>query len=120
MFYLVDPYQETSLPEWGHYATGVVSWPTLAEAPAAHWMDADAEPTAECPGSATDPTAAPGQACFYVGFGPHTDAAHTHFSDPTGPAVADTTSRFGVRIESQNKDATNLLEVQGSWAVTAP
>jgi hypothetical protein len=117
---LLDTETTVIAGENGKLATDVVTWPTVASAPAAHFIGPGVTDVAECPGTAAAPAATPGNACFFAAYSPHTDAAHFKFFDPTQSGPPAGTSSYGVRILAQNSDTTNVLEAYGTWAVTAP
>ncbi len=81
--------------------TGVSFAPVLGLAPNGQVVTSA---TAECPGSAGDPKAAPGQLCVYVATGT------VALFEPAGGTGA---LGFGVR-------ETAAAPASGSWAVTAP
>jgi hypothetical protein len=101
----------------GDIISDSISFPfPLASAPTAQVVLAGTAPP-NCPGTVSDPQAAPGFLCVYVG----TNAG------VSGPNVLGTdenpgTSRFGVVIRATGTSTSasaNLLSV-GTWAVTAP
>ena len=94
----------------------------LPSAPAVSYVDIKGAPTADCPGSVSNPQAAPGKLCLYVGFrsnvesgGPYTfgidaidSSEHDNTADPFGAQI------YGRAI------AAARAEYHGTYAVTAP
>jgi len=81
----------------------------LAKAPEFHSLTPGAQPTAECPGSAANPTAAPGHACFY----------ETTVVNTTGNLEFRNPGRFGTSYFTP-ATAVGSYNARGLWAVTAP
>lgn len=72
--------------------------------------------TANCQGSATDPAAAPGYLCVYVGAS--TNVATSGIYNPYG-GNAGSASVYGAGIVIDSAGAGNFY-ADGTWAVTAP
>ena len=75
---------------------------------------------AHCPGTAESPSAAPGYLCIYdriVGNDFSSDGNRLQVSDINGDGG--TVSPFGARITAR-ATSNGEVEVEGSWAVTAP
>ncbi len=83
----------------------------LASAPALNFVGPAGAPTAQCPGSYTNPTAAPGQICLY--------AVNQTGASGVG-TLALTPNKFGVIVFPTGVAANTNYEVDGNWAVTAP
>ncbi len=107
----------------GNFIGGNISFPLeLASAP--KWIEVpfsgtNPNPTA-CPGTADAPAAAPGYLCLYdriSGNVSPSSGLNLQVQDVDG--YAGTVSRFGARL-STRASATGEVEVEGSWAVTAP
>ena len=89
----------------------------LAAAPVAHVRINGSAATAECPGSVSEPTAAPGHLCIYEGFS-------TNFNDPLPQDVVSadndgTARRYGAGVVGSSV-ASGGYTSSGTWAVTAP
>ncbi|MDC0359078.1 collagen-like protein [Oligoflexia bacterium] len=92
----------------------------FSTAPAAHYMRANLPPTSVCPGTPSQPEAAPGHLCVYENssFAPG-DVGITsglEFSPTNGTLVA---SRFGFAVYARSQVA-GIFYVRGTWAATAP
>jgi hypothetical protein len=91
----------------------------LATAPTPHTLEPVATPTAECPGNADEPEAAPGNLCIYEF--QHTNAKTVAAEGDcvyanSGCNVA---TRYG-GVDYVEAAGTGNFYVEGSWAVTAP
>ncbi len=99
---------------WDSYSFGY----ELSMSPEPHYLPVGAAPTADCPGSATNPEAAMGQLCVYE----DTDSVSGNpvFDCIFGPTSisCDTTNRQGFGL-AQNGDDTGWF-TGGTWAVTEP
>ncbi len=95
-----------------HFALGVISYP-LQVIPATeqrHFIEENGA-TTECPGTAENPEAAPGQVCIYKSGGT---------SNYEEPAFGSTPSASnGVIMRFEPKVMTEETRVFGTWAVTA-
>ncbi|HEX5593718.1 MAG TPA: hypothetical protein VFX35_10270 [Solirubrobacterales bacterium] len=81
----------------------------LATAPTGHFVP-EGVTTPECPGSAEDPTAAPGNLCIY-----------TNLLTGATDLDIDFVTRFGASVFLEGLGAAPVnYEFQGVWAVTAP
>jgi hypothetical protein len=90
---------------------------TLAAKPVAHYVFSGDPATAECPGSASSPQAAPGNLCVYESIAAD-NAGPTGVFNPVDNAANQSATRgFGVHVEPEGPGP---YWVQGSWAVTAP
>ncbi len=107
----------------GNFIGGSISFPLeLASAP--KWVEVpfggtNPNPTA-CPGTADAPAAAPGYLCLYDRISGNvllSSGFNLQVQDVDG--YAGTVSRFGARL-STRASTTGEVEVEGSWAVTAP
>jgi hypothetical protein len=85
----------------------------LASAPSGHLIAISGAPTAECPGTASQPEAAPGNLCVY----------ETRADGGKGPSESSLREveegRFGITFYVPLPSSTNW-EIEGTWAVTAP
>jgi hypothetical protein len=88
---------------------------SLPAAPAASFIPQGGAATADCPGTAANPKAAPGHLCVYETFGFNVQnklvvrpSTNTSGADPFGAGVWMTAKAIGVAAS------------QGTWAVTAP
>jgi hypothetical protein len=88
-------------------------YPSSSESdPAPHLLEAGHAPTPECPGSAKNPEAAPGNLCVY------TEEAVGMFHNFPDVAGGQPDRAFGLMVEfASNEDAKGYG--RGSWAVTA-
>lgn len=94
-----------------HIVVGLttISFPIALEtAPAVHVLEKGATPTAECPGSVSEPKAVEGNLCIY-----------TREAYNTGSVTPGTPQTFGIQLGSQNGAAEPGGLAIGSWAVTA-
>lgn len=106
------------------YEAGTISFPKpLATAPAVEIIRLatyGGAPTANCAGSASNPTAAPGYLCIYEGYSGNIAAGSTgyHVFDANGGAGT-LASPQGVALYAYR---SGLLPIYawGTWAVTAP
>jgi Collagen triple helix repeat (20 copies) len=91
----------------------------LASAPVSHVIQKGAASTTECPGSAADPEAAPGNLCLYEDFHEHVRPGSDCADSGGLGTTCGTATRFGadIFIESEGE---NSFFVEGTWAVTAP
>ena len=78
--------------------------------------------TAACPGTATDPEAAPGNLCIYVGATSNVGAAPGAIGVFTGDGVdcCPNTDRYGAVLYATSVTQANPMYAYGTWAVTAP
>ncbi len=94
---------------------------TLAVAPtaiAANFIQEGGAPTANCPGSAANPQAAPGHLCVYEQLGSNV-AADRCVVRMGGNFNCNTADRHGAAVFVESVAAGNMAS-QGSWAVTIP
>lgn len=91
----------------------------LASAPTPHTLEPSKPPTAECPGSWSDPTAAPGNLCLYEF--QHTNARTVAQEGDCVYANSNcnVASKYGGIDYVESASAGNFY-VEGAWAVTAP
>ena len=92
----------------------------LSAAPTVNYITVGSPPPAACPGSVTDPQAAPGNLCVY-----ELQAINvTSFRGVCDPEQSgcpfDVTNREGFAVFAQIDTAGSAMYVFGSWAVTAP
>jgi hypothetical protein len=90
----------------------------LATAPTAHFIAEGETPPTQCPGTKTEPAAAPGNLCVYEAVDQNTAGTPHIFNPSTGVGGA-ATFGFGVSLETGSSVGINALSY-GSWAVTAP
>jgi hypothetical protein len=106
------------VPASGNWIGGSISFGAkLSRPPAIQVIPVNGPPTANCPGSALDPSAAPGILCIYQ---------ITHSAQVDKFSVCDLNcvtegfaSPWGAEIFLSSK-ASGRVFVDGSWAVTAP
>ena len=84
---------------------------SLPSAPVVHVRAFNASPTQECPGSASDPQAAPGHLCVYQSNNSAAGACVFATDDPLSSCTSATRFGFGGSSSGQ---------FGGQWAVTAP
>lgn len=91
----------------------------LTSAPTPHTLEVSDSPTAECPGSWSEPTAAPGNLCLYEY--QHTNARTVAQEGDCVYANSDcnVASKYGGVDYVESAGAGNFY-VEGTWAVTAP
>jgi hypothetical protein len=112
-----EQFNSTVVPAGSLAARILISFPVpLSVAPTPNYVKKGA-PTAACPGSVEEPTAAPGQFCVY-----EFSAPASKFDDFINPAREElsTVSRFGGIVLLKNSVSANVVQAFGSWAVTAP
>ena len=96
------------------------SMPAAPAAPAENFIPAGHVSTAKCPGSASDPKAAPGNLCVYETHHMNTwnDARILRFGS-IGSVTYDAASRYGAGLITQSVGTGRAFSF-GTWAVTAP
>ena len=113
------PSGETSTGVWAFSNLGVgmfgfasISFPLRVEpAPALHFLPEGASPTVECPGTVTEPEAAPGQLCIYTQTLQEASGGDENVAvDPTSGWIG----RFAIET-----DEAPGGRGRGTWAVTA-
>jgi hypothetical protein len=87
--------------------------------------DGETAPPPGCTGSAANPTAAPGVACFYVAFQQEVNFPSSKIYDPAlEPLVKHKAGRYGALLHIQRLALDDLTQyfynLQGVYAVTAP
>lgn len=101
-------------------AVGSISFPTpMAGSPAPHLLAVGAQPTNECAGNVSNPTAALGHLCVYLG--QLSNASSTSIVNPEN-GVADQASRFGAAVTATRNASpatTAVIAISGTWAVAA-
>ena len=90
----------------------------LAAAPTGHFLKSGAAPTADCPGSASVPTAAPGHVCIYEGY--TQNMSSRGFQDPVTAVTGSTTRPYGIGVVGLVTAVAGNFISSGGWAVTAP
>jgi hypothetical protein len=88
----------------------------LASAPQEHFLAAGSVPTAQCPGSAVNPQAAPGHLCVYESVSQNRGQV-VLFTGTTG--AVNQASKWGAGVWLIPAAAGNAFSY-GTWAVTAP
>ena len=89
---------------------------TSAGFPTVHYIPVGTSPPPECPGTKTQPEAAPGQLCLYEAHTGNVTAICVF--NPVTNACGEAAGRgFGIAITAA---ASGDFWLQGSWAVTAP
>jgi hypothetical protein len=94
----------------------------LASAPAVAYVDIKGAPTANCPGSLSNPQAAPGKLCLYVGYRLNVEPAggYTFGIDAINSAEEDNEADpFGAQIFGR-AILEGRAQYHGTYAVTAP
>ena len=94
----------------------------LPSAPAVAYVDINGAPTANCPGSFSNPQAAPGKLCLYVGYRSNVElaGAYTYGIDAINSAEEDNRADpFGAQVYGK-ATAEARAEYHGTYAVTAP
>lgn len=100
----------------GQFAVDGVSYEfPLPSVPTEHYLAPGAQPTADCPGNAGDPQAAPGQLCVYS-----TARANVNTSYSGDGMGFDRKDLFGFAVNVVSSGAANPFYDVGTWAVTAP
>jgi hypothetical protein len=89
----------------------------LASAPTAHFIGKGTTPPAQCPGTPTNPKAAPGNLCIYES--QSVNLSFQSFEDPITGSTGSTVQPFGAEVVALSSAAGNYDD-SGSWAVTAP
>jgi hypothetical protein len=87
----------------------------LPSVPADHYLPPGAASTAECPGSAANPQAAPGHLCVYSES--RANVQTTYSGDGMN---FDKKDRYGFAINVTSSGTASVFYDVGSWAVTAP
>jgi hypothetical protein len=106
---------DLSDPSGPNLATSEISFLyRLAAPPVPHFIEEDAVPPPECPGTVLLPEAAPGHLCVY-----EEEALRAGVRGVTGPDGDDTTFRVGAHLFVRSS-APGLYWSSGTWAVTAP
>jgi hypothetical protein len=105
--------------EFNRALEGITFQIPLAAAPASHLIQEGGASTTECPGSATNPRAAPGNLCLYENFHENVRPGSDCASGGGRGNPCGTATRFGatVFIEAEGE---NSFFTEGTWAVTAP
>jgi len=88
----------------------------LASAPEGHFLPAGAASTAQCPGTAVNPKAAPGHLCVYESVSQNRGSV-VLFTGTTG--AVNQASKWGAGVWLIPAAAGNAFSY-GTWAVTAP
>ena len=91
--------------------------PAAPWAPPANFIDLGEGPTASCPGSPSNPQAAPGNLCVYEAHGSHTDSGATMFHPSSGLTYQ--ADPYGAGLW-KTSFGTGRAESYGTWAATAP
>jgi hypothetical protein len=89
----------------------------LASAPTAHLIEKGSSPPPQCPGTATDPKASPGNLCIYESR--DTNFSSVGFENPITGETGGSVPAFGAEVVGFSAAAGNYTD-SGSWAVTAP
>jgi hypothetical protein len=93
----------------------------LSAAPTVNYVTVGATPPAACPGTVTNPQAAPGNLCVYeVEADNVTSFRGVCDAETSGCLATPTTNRDGFAVYALIQSAGSPLFVFGSWAVTAP
>jgi hypothetical protein len=91
----------------------------LAAPPTPHYIRVGDPPVAQCPGTVTNPQAAPGHLCAYEATAVNVNAGRG-FCNPevSGCTFANPTTREGTAVYA-NATVAGVAATTGSWAVTA-
>jgi hypothetical protein len=92
----------------------------LSAAPTVNYITAGGTPPAVCPGTLTDPQAAPGNLCVYEAQATNATSFRGVCNAEISGCPANQASREGFAIYALVETAGNPMYVFGSWAVTAP
>lgn len=98
---------------------------SLSSAPTPEAVGLAGSPTADCPGTATQPEAAPGKLCFYLTVRANVDTTGVYSLGPgmtseDAPTGTDgKADRFGTQLYAR-ATGSGRMEIDGTWAVTAP
>lgn len=94
----------------------------LASDPTPNVIEEGGASTAACPGTATDPEAAPGNLCIYVGSTGNVGTDPDDIGVFTGDGVdcCPNTDRYGAVLYATSVTQANEMHAYGTWAVTAP
>lgn len=110
-YYALDDAEEI-----GDWANDTISYQfPLAASPTPHYRPPAAGPTANCPGTYSDPQAAPGHLCVYSGGRSGTNTTYS-----VDGVEHDRVNRFGAALNVRSSAATGYFFDVGTWAVTAP
>ena len=91
--------------------------PSAPLAPPTNFIDVGEGPTATCPGSPSNPQAAPGNLCVYEAHTSHTDPGASIFHPSSGLTYE--TDPYGAGLW-KTSFGTGRAESYGTWAATAP
>jgi hypothetical protein len=98
---------------------------SLSSAPTPEAVGLAGSPTADCPGTATQPEASPGKLCFYLTVRSNVDTTGVYSLGPgmtseDAPTGTDgKADRFGTQLYAR-ATGSGRMEIDGTWAVTAP
>lgn len=118
------PYEKTLTGVWAFTGEGngraeyvPVSFPLRVEprpnSPASNFIEPGGEPTAECPGSVSEPEAAPGQFCMYAQFLNNVKGPQLNMSNLSQDFTSGVIAEFLIGAEPEEGWG------HGTWAVTA-
>ena len=93
------------------------AFPLAAAPTGVHFIPSGGTPPADCPGTVSDPKAAPGHLCVYEKVA--SNRASVCVLDPLDYATCGTANRFGFGIYF-TAVGTGFIADTGTWAVTAP
>jgi hypothetical protein len=91
---------------------------TLPSAPSPHYRGSGAPPTADCPGSVSNPQAAPGRLCIFEAG--RINMGQPSICNPVTATCGTTVSRFGANLEAFSNNSSANYFANGTWAATAP
>jgi hypothetical protein len=91
----------------------------LGSEPTAHLIKDGEASTAQCPGSVSKPTAAPGNLCVYEAKN-HSAGSSEALFNPENESFGGKASRFGWGFAINNGSPGSNAWSMGTWAVTAP
>jgi hypothetical protein len=108
----------------GGYVGADISFPfPLASPPKPHYIAVGEGSTPECPGSAENPKAAPGQLCAYEIESYGTTGVtffDEAFTEEGLTSSEEGATRFGAQVAAETETSASHSGLGGIWAVTAP
>lgn len=107
---------EIQAPAAGNWANTYSFEFPLAESVHASYLAPGAPPSANCPGSFTDPQAAPGYLCLYARTVANINGVYPFDPTTAGSGIA---GRYGFGV-TFHAAAAGMAYIRGNWAVTAP
>lgn len=113
---LAGPFTNTSTA--GGLAQAPISFVfTLPSAPTPRYLASGSPSTTDCPGSVSDPEAAPGQLCIYEGG--RFNISELDVCNPATNICGTGVSRFGAFLQATSANSSLNYFANGTWAATA-